>query len=237
MRAFSAKIPAISVIFGLFCAGCGDDGGSADDDGGSANGGTTATGGASGSASGSGGTMSVATPPGELFRDDFENGITKWDVTQGTCSIAADETNVLTCINEGNEARAVAGDIWGEFTVSARVRINELDAAGGRRIYLAARFTDSNNWYGVAIYDGNPFEVQIRKKVAGTSSDIARTPYPFVVGQWHTLKLEVKGSTLKAYADDVLQLTAEDTQFASGRIAILVDRTNASWDDVLATNP
>jgi hypothetical protein len=144
---------------------------------------------------------------------------------------------VLTCINEGIEARAVAGDIWGEFTVSARVRINELDAAGGRRIYLAARFTDSNNWYGAAIYDGSPFEIQIRKKVGGTSSDIARTPYPFVVGQWHTLKLEVKGSTLKAYADDVLQLTAEDTQFVSGRIAILVDRTNATWDDVVVTNP
>jgi hypothetical protein len=235
MSASSAKIPAISLMLGLLLAGCGDDGGSADDagTGGSANGGTTATGGSSGSATG-GGTM---TPEGELFRDDFENGITKWDVTQGTCSIAADDTNVLTCINEGNEARAVAGDVWGEFTVSARVRINELDAAGGRRIYLAARFTDSNNWYGAAIYDGSPFEIQIRKKVGGTSSDIARTPYPFVVGQWHTLKLEVKGSTLKAYADDVLQLTAEDTQFASGRIAILVDRTNATWDDVLVTNP
>jgi hypothetical protein len=28
-----------------------------------------------------------------------------------------------------------------------------------------------------------------------------------------------------------------DTQFNSGRIALLVDRSDVSWDDVLVTNP
>ena len=47
----------------------------------------------------------------------------------------------------------------------------------------------------------------------------------------------MKGSTLKLYMNDVLQIQAEDAEFNQGRIALLVDRTDASWDDVLVTNP
>jgi hypothetical protein len=175
---------------------------------------------------------------GTLFMDDFESGVAKWDVTQGTCSAMADDTTVYNCINGGNEARAVAGDAsWGEYTLQARVKLNAMDA--GRRIYLAGRFTDSNNCYGATIYNGTPIEVQIRKKVAGTSSDVARTPFPFTIGSgtWYTLKLEMKGSTIRLSVDGVIQLEATDTQFAAGKIALLVDRSDISWDDVTVTNP
>ncbi len=241
----AAKIPGISLIFCFFLTGCGDDSAPADDDAGGGSAGTTAgssgTGGTAGSAGmatgGSGGGTIFPTPMGELFRDDFESGSTNWGVTQGTCSIQADETSVFTCELGTNEARAVAGDIWGEYSVQARVRINELDPAGGRRIYLAGRFADSNNWYGAAIYDGNPFEVQIRKKSAGTSSDIVRGTYPIELGTWYTIKLEMKGSSLKLFMNDTLQLETTDTEFNQGRIALLVDRTSVSWDDVIVTNP
>jgi pectate lyase len=209
--------------------------------GGTGEGGSTAGGGATGS----GGTPVVLTPMGTLLMDNFESGAGNWMVTQGTCSIKPDDaadggtsngSNVLNCINGGNEARAVGGMIgWGEYSLSAKVKVNAMDA--GRRIYLAARYVDSSNWYGAAIYDGTPFEVQIRKKVAGTSSDIKRVPYDIVFGTWYTLKLEVKGATLKLYVNDTLQLEATDTQFASGQVALLVDRSDVSWDDVTVTNP
>src|SRR5262245_34387460 len=195
--------------------------------------GTAGTGGAAGTGTGGSG---VPTPQGTLFMDDFESGVAKWDITQGTCSAMADTTTVFNCINGGNEARAVAGDVgWGEYTVQAKVKVNAMDA--GRRIYLAGRFTDSSNWYGAAIYNGNPFEVQIRKKVAGTSSDVARTPYPIEMGTWYTLKLEMKGSTIRLFVNDVIQLEMADTSFAAGKIALLVDRSDISWDDVTVTNP
>jgi hypothetical protein len=246
MTSLTAKIPGISLIFCLFLTGCGDDSASGDDASGGSSGaptgGTGPTGGTAGGAGmatgGSGGGVTIVpTPEGELFRDDFEGGITNWDVTQGTCSIQADETSIFTCELGTNEARAVAGSVWGEYSVQARVRINELDPLGGRRIYLAGRFTDSNNWYGAAIYDGMPFEVQIRKKSAGTSSDIARGTYPIEVGIWYTIKLEMKGSSLKLYMNDTLQIETTDTEFNQGRIALLVDRSNVSWDDVIVTNP
>jgi pectate lyase len=232
-----------ALVSALFALGCSDDGAATEEGGGGTSGtGATATGGTATGGTATGGTagtgMVVPTPEGTLFMDDFEAGATNWDVTQGTCSIAADEaTNVYTCLQGMEEARAVAGMVWGEYSVSARVRVNAFDAAGGRRIYLAGRFTDSNNWYGAAIYDGGPFEVQIRKKVMGTSSDIVRTPYPFELGVWYTLKLEMKGSTITVYVNDVLQLTTMDTSFNSGRIELLVDRSDVSWDDVLVTNP
>jgi hypothetical protein len=198
------------------------------------------TGGAAGDVgtgtAGTGGNPVVVTPEGMLFMDDFESGAAKWNVTQGTCSIMADGTNVMNCINGGNEARALAGQIgWGEYSVQAKVKVNAMDL--GRRIYLAARFTDSSNWYGAAIYNGTPLEVQIRKKVAGTSSDIARVPFAVTFGTWYTLKFEVKGSTLRLFVDGVLQIEASDTQFASGQVALLVDRSDVSWDDVVVTNP
>jgi hypothetical protein len=196
----------------------------------------SSSGGTTGSAGSTGGTPVVVTPEGTLFMDDFESGAAKWDVTQGTCSILADTSNVFNCINGGNEARAVGGELgWGEYSVQAKVKVNAMDA--GRRIYLAARFTDSSNWYGAAIYNGTPVEVQIRKKVAGTSSDVARVPYTITFGTWYTLKLEVKGSTLRLFVDGTLQIEATDPQFPSGRIALLVDRSDVSWDDVIVTNP
>jgi hypothetical protein len=200
--------------------------------------------GTGGSGGGGGGTV-VATPEGTLFMDDFESGAAKWSVKQGTCSIQADSaadggtsngTNVFECINGGNEARALAGDVgWGEYSLQASVKVNEMDP--GRRIHLAARFMDSNNWYGAAIYNGSPYEVQIRKKAAGTSTEVARVPYPITLGAWYTLKLEVKGSTLRLFVNDTLQIETTDTSFASGQVALLVDRSDVSWDNVQVTNP
>jgi hypothetical protein len=207
--------------------------------GGGETGGTSAGGAAGTGSGGIGGVVIVPTPSGTLFMDDFEAGVAKWNVTQGTCMAVADDTTVYNCINGGNEARALAGDLtWGEYTVQARVKVNAMDA--GRRIYLAARFRDSNNWYGAAIFnDASATEVQLRKKVGGASMDIAKATYQIEIGTgtWYTLKLEVKGATLRLSVNGTIQLEATDTSFNSGQIALLVDRSDISWDDVIVTNP
>lgn len=241
-------------LFGLSTLGCGSNSATNPNPGtagASATAGTSGTAGDTGAGGTSGGTGTggtnpiVVTPEGTLFMDDFESGAAKWNVTQGICSVMVDNgfdggtgtgSNVFNCVNGGNEARALAGQIgWGEYSVQAKVRVNAMDL--GRRIYLAGRFTDSSNWYGAAIYNGTPYEVQIRKKVAGTSSEIARAPYPIELGKWYTLKLEVKGSTLRLFVDGVIQIETTDPQFASGQVALLVDRSDVSWDDVIVTNP
>ena len=47
----------------------------------------------------------------------------------------------------------------------------------------------------------------------------------------------VKGSTLRLFVDGVIQIETTDPQFASGQVALLVDRSDVSWDDVIVTNP
>src|SRR5688500_14777392 len=94
-----------ALVSALFALGCSDDGAATEEGGGGTAGtGATATGGTATGGTATGGTatggtagtgMVVPTPEGTLFMDDFEAGATNWDVTQGTCSIAADEaTNV-----------------------------------------------------------------------------------------------------------------------------------------------
>lgn len=173
---------------------------------------------------------------GAVFTDDFESGTSSWDITQGTCSATADATTVLTCINGGNEARAVAGDAsWTDVTIAANVMIRQMD--DGRRIYLAGRFIDSNNWYGAGFYNSGTRRVQIRKKVAGSSEDIAEATFPFELNTWYTLKLQISGSTLTLSVDGVVQAEGTDTEFTSGRVALLVDRSEVSWDNVVVTTP
>jgi len=253
IRSFCPNLSVVGVGLGfLLSTACSSGGGSNANPGTAGTSGTagsggsgTGTGGTAGTGAGGTGGMVVVTPEGTLFMDDFESGAAKWNVTQGTCSIQADSaadggtsngTNVFECVNGGNEARALAGDVgWGEYSVQASVKINAMDP--GRRIHLAARFMDSNNWYGAAIYNGSPYEVQVRKKVAGTSSEVARVTYPITLGAWYTLKLEVKGSTIRLYVNDTLQIETTDTSFASGQIALLVDRSDVSWDNIQVTNP
>ncbi len=173
---------------------------------------------------------------GGVFEDDFENGATQWTVTQGTCTITTDGSSVLTCTNGGNEARATAGALgWTDLTITADVKINQMDTS--RRIYLAGRYADANNWYGAGFYNATTRQVQIRKKVDGSSEDIASANFPFELGTWYTLTFEISGSSLALSVDDVLLLEATDTEFASGAVALLADRSEVSWDNIVVTIP
>jgi hypothetical protein len=74
----------------------------------------------------------------------------------------------------------------------------------------------------------------------GTIS-LANVPFTFVAGRSYRLRLEVTGSTLKGYVDDVLIATATDTALGTGRTGIrsyngaaLADGTGVQISDVLA---
>jgi hypothetical protein len=51
------------------------------------------------------------------------------------------------------------------------------------------------------------------------------------------LRLEVIGSNLRAFVDDVLALETTDTQITSGGVAVGVRHANARFDDVRVTTP
>jgi pectate lyase len=107
------------------------------------------------------------------------------------------------------------------------VNIHQID--DGKRIYLAGRFTDSNNWYGAALYNSGTRKVQIRKKVDGSSDDIASVDHPFELDVWYALSLVLSGPALSVSLDGVPMLDGMDADFSSGTIALLVDSADVAW--------
>ena len=51
------------------------------------------------------------------------------------------------------------------------------------------------------------------------------------------LKLEVVGTSLRAYVNGNLELRANDTSFSSGGMALMTWEATADFDDVVVTAP
>jgi len=204
-------------------------GGSNSTGGASATGGTPPTGGAPAT----GGALNCAA--GSVFCDNFESGTAQWTPLQGTWATATDGSSVYTCALGTNEARSQAGSLsWTDYTVSARIKLIQLTT--GRRIYLAARFTDADNWYGAGFYAGTP-GVQVRKKLTGTSTTLNSATFTWIANQWYLVAFKVSGSTLTMFIDGAQVVTATDTSFATGSIALLADQSQISVDNVVVTVP
>jgi hypothetical protein len=204
-------------------------------------GGSTATGGAGGGTGGRiGGTGgSVA---GTLFFDDFETPHPMvWAAnTTGDWSVVMDgATKVYKQNTLTNNFRVAAnGNVaWTDMTIEAKVKV--LAFGGQGTSYFAAvyaRFRDVDNHYYLALRtDGR---LAIRAKVGGSNSTLGSAfDGPVAPNTWYTVKLEVVGSTLRAYLDGALKGMVTDTSVTSGGIAVGATNATAEFDDVRVTGP
>jgi hypothetical protein len=201
-------------------------------------------GGQSGGAPGEGGAGGAG--PTTLFIDDFEDGDADgWSPTAGSWSIASDGTDVYQQSDAGSTSQylsAFAGTCWDDQVVEARVKIvsfggNSTSNAAG----VYARYVSAQTHYLIGMDSGNNGELFIGRRIQSTSSAPERvatkTNMHWVAGTWYTLRLEVIGSSLKAYLDDALQLETTDTQITSGGVALGARHVNVRFDDVRVTRP
>jgi hypothetical protein len=213
---------------------------------GASTGGVAGSGGAAGvGGSGSGGTAGTTGGSGGatgevLFFDDFEGAADKWvSVPSDGWAIVADGSNVYKQGTLDTAFRvSSAGDAsWTDQVVEAKVKV--LAFQGSSSSYLAgvyARFQDFDNHYYVSFDSYGA--VKIRKKSGGNNTSLtSEAPTDVVLGTWYTVKLEVIGSTLKAYVDGVPVLVATDTDIAAGGIAVGTKNATAEFDDVRVTKP
>jgi hypothetical protein len=104
---------------------------------------------------------------------------------------------------------------------------SEVIATGSLSSYANSNFgdvlhwTDGNNWYKAYLDGGN---LVIQKRVAGTTTVLATTPFAATAGVSYTIHFRVVGSTLTANAwpssgsePSGWMVTAADTGLASGR--------------------
>jgi pectate lyase len=133
---------------------------------------------------------------------------------------------------------SAAGNVnWTDQVVEAKVKV--LAFTGSSSSYLVgiyARFKDLDNHYYVALDSYGA--VKIRKKTSGNNTSItSEAPTPYALNTWYTIKLEVIGSSLKAYVDGIPVLVATDTEIAAGGIALGTKNATAEFDDVRVTGP
>ena len=211
-------------------------------------GGRIATGGAPGSGGtiSTGGTTGTGGASGTIFSDNFESGTGKWISSgPGTAAIATDGSSVydLSCLMS-KVFLAAAGDVsWTNVIVQARIKI--LSFNGSSSSYyagLCARVQDANNYYCVTLR--SDAKVAIRGDIAGSSNSIGSSnSYGVTTGTWYTVQLAVVGSTITASINGtpVLPKSGDpaitDASLTSGGIALIVDNTDAEFDDVSVSVP
>ncbi|MGC4094196.1 MAG: hypothetical protein QM756_41050 [Polyangiaceae bacterium] len=205
--------------------------------GGSALGGTAQGGTAQGGATPAAGGSSGGTAETPLFSDDFESGVSRWTPnTTGDWNVVSDGTQVYEQSSTTTVLHtATAGESsWGDQTVQARVKVMSFGSSSTS--YFAcvyARYVDDNNHYCLAIRPDARYVLRKRTNGSNTTIGSAFTGIPFQVGVWYTFKLEIVGSTLNAYVDNVLFATATDTAFTQGRAGIGTTNAVARFDDVV----
>jgi pectate lyase len=180
-----------------------------------------------------------------LFSDNFEAGAASaWTAsTSGDWSVVTDGSRVYRQATVVNSLRvASAGSAsWQDQSVQARVKVLAFGGTSASSSYLAAlcaRYTDENNHYYLALRSDG--KISIRRKIEGSNASIgsAITPGQLITtGTWYTVRLEVTGTTLKAYVDGVLYDTVTDTSFSAGKIAVGSSNASVVFDDVVVSAP
>ncbi|SDE38042.1 hypothetical protein SAMN02799630_05307 [Paenibacillus sp. UNCCL117] len=180
----------------------------------------------------------TATTTNTLLVDDFEDGNANgWSVVNfwGTFSVVADgSSKVYLSDNAAKGAtKSVAGSAeWSNYKVEAKTKVD----SWSNRVGLIARYVDPNNFYAM-YYDTYSNKLFIVKNLNGSQTTLASAPMAAAptAGVYHTYSLEVNGSTLKAYVDGQLLVTATDSSFTAGKIGVYSHVQKAYFDDVVVT--
>jgi pectate lyase len=173
------------------------------------------------------------TPSGSvLFTDNFESGsASNWTATQGTWSVVTDGTKALAQTSTSTEGRTSAGSqAWTNYSVKADIKVDNYNS---NRVLLCGRYKDGNNYYAASLYKGSTLE--IRKKVNGSSSTVTSKNLSVPTGSYHTIELEMIGSSIKVYVDGTLQLSTTESSLKTGAIGLVPIKAVAKYDNIVVT--
>ncbi|MDO8344907.1 MAG: pectinesterase family protein [Cellvibrio sp.] len=211
--------------------------------------------------------FACGSEPGLYFCDDFASGSGNWDQLVDPASLTAPtgvfdilndagSNNVLryTAASRGGvlalvEPAAFTGVSSADYYVEARIRPRNNGTTGGKQLYIIARAQDANNWYGAGFNvqgTTTSTRVAIGKMVAGTLSDNIFTRYNTAIeqgaigatdGVWYKVRLEMKGTAIKVYFNDLLVISGTDASFAgAGMIGFYTTNKSFEIDDIKVGN-
>ncbi|MCD9025552.1 discoidin domain-containing protein [Cohnella silvisoli] len=182
--------------------------------------------------SGPAGTASVTLPPDPVFpedawmTDDFGSDLSKWvNTTNATINGGR--------LDLSNNAfmRSSIGNDWTDYSYETDVTIT-----GNGYMGLSFRATDDNNFY---MWQFSYGALASMKRVGGNWQMVKpyiALPISLVTDIPHHYKIEVKGSVIKTYIDDILVDTTTDNTFSAGTVGFWTGVADkAAYDNVVVS--
>jgi hypothetical protein len=167
--------------------------------------------------------------PTTLLADNFEDGnATGWTVEAGNWSVVTAGSKVYKQSNTAAGRSVRGSSSWIDYTVQAKIK--PLSTSGGTA--LNARYANFENRYFAYLTSG---AIYIKKSVGGIQTTLASKNYTINANAWYNVELACSGNTLILYLNGIQQLSATDSSFASGKIALSTYLTAAEFDDVEVT--
>jgi Fibronectin type III domain len=178
--------------------------------------------------------LGVSAQNQTLFSDDFQDGnASGWTRSSGSWSIVTDGSLAYSQSGTSSDSNARAGSsAWTNYSVQARVKPIAFNGAD-RYVGVMARVVNSNHYYFLALQNGN--RLVLGKRAGSSPIILASRSFTFTTGTFYTLRLDAQGSSLSGYVNGALQLTATESEFASGIIGGATYFASATFDDFLVT--
>ncbi|MCH7492534.1 DUF1080 domain-containing protein [Patescibacteria group bacterium] len=128
----------------------------------------------------------------------------------------------------------VPGFDYSNFTFETDLNVRS-DSPAGWQSVIYFRYHDSNNYYRAYF---TSTDLYIDKKVDGTETSLGSKTKTFLEDTWYTVKIITSSNTLDVYINDVLELSAtdSDSSFAKGRIGLAsINSAHQYYDDISVT--
>ena len=170
----------------------------------------------------------------ETFEDGVANDLTPSPAAQWSLVTDSGDKAYKFDFNWSSQAGTVTAGLptWTNYTVTTDFKFTDLQ--GWCEAHINARRVDANNFYDAMVQDyGGTRRVFLRKKVGGTFTNLANAWVTVNANTWYTLSLSVNGSNLSVSFDGVPLVSATDTTFTAGEMALTVWKSDVVFDNVL----
>jgi fibronectin type 3 domain-containing protein len=171
----------------------------------------------------------------QLFSDNFQDGnASGWSRSGGSWAIVTDGSLAYSQSSTSADSNSRAGSSsWTNVSIQARVKPIAFNGAD-RYVGVMTRVVNSNHYYFLALQNGN--RLLLGKRAGSSPIILATKSFTFSPGTFVTLRIDAQGSSLSGYVNGALQLTASDSEFASGIIGGATYFASATFDDFLVTS-
>jgi prepilin-type N-terminal cleavage/methylation domain-containing protein len=182
-----------------------------------------AIGGVSIKPSGSGSTPCEVGGLTTVFSDDFEDGvITGWSNASGGDAMQETGGVFTTTGNNTSHYTVDSGSGWTDYSFEVDAVANDDDVVG-----ITFRVEDADSFYVLDQRFGDSnWNLRLRLNDNGSWSTLASMDNSGQVNStttWYNLKVELSGTNIKAYVDDVLKFDIDDSTLSGGTVGLWLE--------------